>query len=177
MKALFKEPAAFLLTIASFCLITYCAIPISLTIAMAFVAYILGHSPGLTPFRFYLPSAVPFMIALALAVAGRPRQNNATSNRSHVLLLLAATLSLYFSFSWLGITMHDIGLLYGSHGRWGCSIRDSSGQPSYWLRDDTVPWIALTPVMLLIVADWIACRSRCAPNRRVEWTANLLRRR
>ncbi len=41
--------------------------------------------------------------------------------------------------------MHDIGLLFGSHGRWGC-IKDS-----YLITDSTVTLLLFVPLLALFV--------------------------
>ncbi len=67
------------------------------------------------------------------------------------IYLLLSVVVLWFSFKFFVSPMHDIALWFGSHGRFGCRIIDSDGNPITWLDQDTLPWIlfALPPVFPL----------------------------
>lgn len=64
---------------------------------------------------------------------------------AYAALAAATLLALWFSFMWFRDPMHDIGLFFGCHGRWGCSVINADGTHARLIRDDTVPWLLFTP--------------------------------
>lgn len=55
---------------------------------------------------------------------------------------------------WFEQPMHDIALIFGSHGRWGCQLYDDQG-PAYLLRDSTLPFILFGPILGTNAAHWL----------------------
>jgi hypothetical protein len=97
-------------------------------------------------------------IAGAVQLAGAIARGLVT--RSHIFAcLVGVALAFVASFTWFVSPMHDIGLLFGSHGRWGCTLLDDGGRPFYWLRTDMAPFAAFAPSALLLLwrGSW-CCR-------------------
>ena len=79
---------------------------------------------------------------------------------TYVLLLAVTGLAIPYSLIWFSNPMHDIALLFGSHGRWGCSTINEDGSPHYLIRDDTVALMLFAPVALATIAHWVWPRRR-----------------
>lgn len=73
--------------------------------------------------------------------------------------------SLLESLEWFRDPMHDIGLFFGSHGRWGCGLFNDDGSHAFLLRDDTVPFLLFAPVLLATAGHWLACRRTIVDSR------------
>lgn len=109
----------------------------------------------------YLPVLIPF-IAMVIATFRIRRQifKRNVFNRSHIAFLLYTGLAMFAAFDWFQDPMHDIGLWFGSHGRWGCRA------PGYILCDTTMPWILFIPVICAALCHWGVYRRRAARTRR-----------
>jgi hypothetical protein len=67
---------------------------------------------------------------------------------AHGLFFAFAFASMLASLAWFKNPMHDIAMLFGSHGRWGCGVYDADGSPRFLLRDSTVPFLLFVPILL-----------------------------
>lgn len=76
----------------------------------------------------------------------------------HEPFIGCALVSMLVSFAWFRDPMHDIALLFGSHGRWGCQTVNDDGSPVFVLRDSTVPFILFLPIVAATVGHWLANR-------------------
>jgi hypothetical protein len=75
----------------------------------------------------------------------------------HFGFLVCTAAAMLVSFEWFKNPMHDIALLFGSHGRWGCQVFDAEGNPPL-LRDSTVPFLLFPPLLLAAAGHWVATR-------------------
>jgi hypothetical protein len=56
--------------------------------------------------------------------------------------------------------MHDIALMFGSHGRFGDTVLNGDGSPLYFVTDATMPWLLFGPPLLGVVGHWLIERRR-----------------
>lgn len=62
--------------------------------------------------------------------------------------LVSVFASLLASFQFFSGAMHDLGLLFGSHGRWGCQDLSEDGSSAYLLNERSVPLLLFVPAIL-----------------------------
>lgn len=72
--------------------------------------------------------------------------------------LACVLLSMCVARDWFREPMHDIGLMFGSHGRWGCSSPDADGS-AFLLRDGTMPLFLFVPIVAATAGHWLLSRS------------------
>jgi hypothetical protein len=89
---------------------------------------------------------------------------------AYAVLMVTTLLALWFSFMWFRDPMHDIGLFFGSHGRWGCATIHADGSRVHLIRDDTVPWLLFAPLLIAEAAHDILKQRRRAQNQSVDGT-------
>ena len=90
---------------------------------------------------------------LRQALHGRPGRRWA-----HAWFLGFTLASLLASLSWFKDPMHDIALIFGSHGRWACETVNADGSPAYLLRDSTVPFMLFLPSLLAVAGHWLTSK-------------------
>lgn len=106
---------------------------------------------------------VPYLVLIVMIFVFRHHLFRGHVPRWGYLGLLAATFTaLWFACGWFIDPMHDIGLLFDSHGRWGCRMKDESGANVYFIRDNTAPWLLYGPLILVITGHWFRSRRRSA---------------
>jgi hypothetical protein len=99
---------------------------------------------------FFVAEAVRMRVRLRCGTVDKPQ---------YVRFAAASALAIVASSMWFVWPMHDIGLLFGSHGRWGCSTITAGGWPAYLLCDVTVPWLLFVPMMLIVAGHAFATRT------------------
>jgi hypothetical protein len=71
--------------------------------------------------------------------------------RGRLLVALGGLmLAMLASAHWFDGPMHDLSLVIGAHGRWGCLLLDERGAPQYFIRSQTIPLLIFVPLMGLI---------------------------
>lgn len=111
---------------------------------------------------FYLlsvPSLLMLLPYVGTIVSGQYLRNKLRRQLdrpwAHAYFIGFALASMLVSLQWFKDPMHDIGILFGSHGRWGCQAVNDDGSPAYFLRDRTVPLILFAPVLLVTAGHWL----------------------
>jgi hypothetical protein len=113
----------------------------------------------------FLPNLVPHIAFLLLSVFVRRRLLQSTvPSWAHMAVVFCVAATLWSAFIWFRAPMHDIGLVFDSHGRWGCRLVDADGSPQYFIRDNTVPWMIFSPLILAATGHWIWSRRQQAQN-------------
>ena len=123
-------------------------------IAHRSLGFYLRDFPELFPI-YFLQAITPFAVARLLRARFK---RDALSGLSCGVLLGAALLAVVVARRWFDDPMHDIGLVFGSHGRWGCSLSNEDGSPTYFFRDDIVPWLLFGPCVIAVVWRWLVGR-------------------
>jgi hypothetical protein len=125
-----------------------------LLFAVGYAAWYLAHAsaPFLDAHDAVLFFAPPFATFALSTVLSRYLSRTSLSARTAALLLLAALATVAISAAWFDGPMHDIGLLFGSHGRWGDILVNDDLSPVYFFRDSTVPWMLFGPAVLAVGA-------------------------
>ena len=104
---------------------------------------------------------VPPLSTIATFVFFRRALTHAGSHaRPYAALFAAIGLTLWSSRTWFAGPMHDIAMVFGSHGRFGCTMSNADGSPLYFVRDDTLPWLLFGPSLLGVVGRWLIERRR-----------------
>ena len=118
-----------------------------------------GHAPPrLLPFAL---SALPFTPLLALSILVRHHlRRGFVPKWCYVCFLGCTVLAFCFAFGWFTTPMHDIALIFDSHGRWGCHALGIDGTNQYVLRDGTVPWMLFAPPAVAAIAHWAWSRQK-----------------
>ncbi len=112
-----------------------------------------GHAPPrMLPFAL---SALPFAPLLVVSIVVRQHlRRGFVPEWCYACFLGCTTLAFYFAFGWFATPMHDIALIFGSHGRWGCHELEIDGTSHYLVRDGTVPWMLFAPPAVAAIAHW-----------------------
>jgi hypothetical protein len=110
---------------------------------------------GVTGWLLLLPFVGTIVVGRSLRRTLRSRPPRRWTHAWFFGFLLAAMVQ---SLAWFRDPMHDIALLFGSHGRWGCGVFNDDGSHAFLLRDDTVPFLLFAPALLATVGHWLACR-------------------
>lgn len=77
---------------------------------------------------------------------------------AHAWFLGFAFASMLASLARFKDPMHDIAMLFGSHGRWGCGVYGADGSAFYLLRDSTVPFLLFVPLLGITAAHFFVSR-------------------
>ena len=128
----------------------------STLVYFAWLLYALGSIPWAQGYML-----LPFAVFIALAgITRRSLISSHVPNWSYVCLLASLGLAALVSRIWFMDPFHDIALVFGSHGRWGCTSLNPDGTPHYLIRDATLPWLLFAPPAIATVAHWLWTRSR-----------------
>jgi len=113
------------------------------------------HPLSLVPALMLLPFVGTIVAGRFLRQRLRGRQDASAAHAWFVAFALASMLS---SIEWFKDPMHDIALIFGSHGRWGCRIVNADGSPAFFVRDTTMPFLLFAPVLGVVAGHWFARR-------------------
>src|SRR5689334_15498020 len=131
---------------------------VSIAILSATILYIgWCATRGLQPLS--LVGALTLLPFVGTIVAGRGLRQKLQRRRArpwaHAWFVGFALASMLVSFEWFRNPMHDIALIFGSHGRWGCGTVNADGSPVFFLRDSTVPFLLFAPILVLTAGHWL----------------------
>jgi hypothetical protein len=131
-------------------------------LATGFYAYLWLQSLKYFPLQWLLSKFCFFAPAMATGfLVRRQLISGKLKLWSRIAAVIGSCLALYISMSWFEDPMHDFGLMFGSHGRWGCRCDDCG----YIFTDSTTPWILFMPVILTSVSHWLIRWLRSRGNR------------
>ena len=134
-----------------------CTIMVLSTVAYLIACRIFGSES--IPVINLLPCLGSFLVFMvAVFIVRYHLFHSSAPGWSYISLLVCTVISLLFAFGWFQDPMHDIALLFDSHGRWGCNLIEADGASKYLLHDGTVPWVIFAPVILATVFHWIWSR-------------------
>lgn len=141
-------------TLGAILLYAFCGVAL-MVVASVIYYFVCFPSCGLAVPTNDVILLTPFFFFLATVVIVRRRLIHACMQTwAYMLLLTATVLAFCFSLGWFRDPMHDIGMFFGSHGRWGCYC------PGYLIRDRTAPWLLFGPVVIASVGHWIWNKQR-----------------
>jgi hypothetical protein len=97
--------------------------------------------------------SLAFFSVGALSVVGLARL--ARADRLTVVRLAVAAAGMFLGIMGAAIffrdPMHDLALVFGSHGRFGCMTLDDDGSNAYWLHGGTLPFILFGPPAVVLI--------------------------
>jgi hypothetical protein len=95
------------------------------------------------------PMCLPYAVLLtSVLITRRQLFRDGPRPRTYVALTVTTLIGFWVSFLWFQFPMHDIAMIFGSHGRWGCQTLRADGSRVHLIRDDTVPWLLFAPILV-----------------------------
>ena len=126
-------------------LYAFCGVTLMILASVAYFACFPIYGRAM-PTRMVIGLAPFFLFLVTVLIVRRCLFRGSIRTWKYALLLAATGLALWFSIGWFRDPMHDIGMFFGSHGRWGCYC------PGYIIRDRTAPWLLFGPVFVAVIA-------------------------